>query len=232
MKQSTIQSRTYDKLREKIIKMELKPGKKIIISELMETLGVGRTPLRESLKQLQRQNLIYTIPQSGTFISKIDMVQAMQSRFVRECIEKEIMVELSAKYTEKNIEDLKKILDKQKSEFEQKDISEYHDLDSLFHETCYKIVNKGKIWSWINTYNTHLDRFRWLHLESETFDYNLILKEHEALLEAVIEKNIDEVSYLTINHIRFMLKEQGHILNAHPDYFTEESIKMVNSSLE
>lgn len=227
MEESTIQSRTYERLREKIIKLELKPGQKIVISELMKSLGVGRTPLRESLKQLQRQNLIYTVPQSGTYISKIDMVQAMQSRFIRECIEKEIMVELSAKITDKAIRELKAILDEQKREFEVKDRSKYHDLDNQFHATCYRIVNKSQIWSWINTNNTHLDRFRWLHLEKATFDYNIVLKEHEALLEAVIDKHIDEVKFLTVSHIRFMLKSQTDIFDLYPDYFTEESVRLV-----
>lgn len=227
MEESTIQSRTYERLREKIVKMELKPGQKIVISDLMESLGVGRTPLRESLKQLQRQNLIYTVPQSGTYISKIDMVQAMQSRFIRECIEKEIMVELSAKINDKHIRELEAILDDQRREFELKDRSKYHDLDNQFHETCYRIVSKEQIWSWINTYNTHLDRFRWLHLEKATFDYNLVLKEHEALLEAVMNKNIDEVKFLTVSHIRFMLKSQADIFDLYPNYFTEKSVELV-----
>lgn len=227
MEAFTMQDKTYKILREKIIKMDLKPGYKISINELMDTLDVGRTPLRESLKQLQKQNLIYTVPQSGTFVSKIDMVQAVHSRFVRECIEKEVMVELTAKITNKQIDALKEILDKQREEYELDDISKYHDLDNLFHQTCYIMVGKEQVWNWLTAYNTHLDRFRWLLLESETFDYNMVLKQHEGILEAIINRETDEVKFLIVNHIHFMLKAQSEIIRKHAEYFTEESINLI-----
>lgn len=225
MQNITLQDQTYEKLREMIIKTELYPGQKISESHLMELLDVGRTPIRESLKQLKKQSLIFTFPQSGTYVSKIDMNQAIHSRFVRECVEKEVMVELSANMNKKAEIRLQAILDEQKVEFEQGNISGYHDLDNEFHRTCYELVGKEQIWEWIKEFSVHLDRFRWLHLKDVTFDYNQILEEHEELLSAIKNKKTEEVKYLVVNHIHFMVRSQTNIVEKYPEFFLEETVQ-------
>lgn len=229
MQNITLQDQTYEKLREMIIKTELYPGQKISESDLMELLNVGRTPIRESLKQLKKQSLIFTFPQSGTYVSKIDMNKAVHSRFVRECIEKEVMVELCAKIDDQSQNRLQTVLDAQRVEYEKGNISGYHDLDNEFHKTCYDIVGKGQIWNWINEVSVHLDRFRWLHLKDVTFDYNQILTEHEEILEAIVSRKTEDVKRLIINHIHFMVHSQTNIIEKYPDYFIEEKTPEMNT---
>lgn len=230
MQSLTIQEQTFQRLRRMIIKTELKPGQKISESSLMTILEVGRTPIRESLKQLKKQNLVFTIPQSGTYVSKIDMVQAINARFVRESIEGEVMVEVAAKLTDESEGVLENILEEQKRAFTKKDMTLYYDLDHAFHSTCYKIVGKEQVWTWINQINTHLDRFRWLHLQKKTFDFNTIAKEHEELLKAIRTGNTEEARYLTLSHIHFVLQDQDNIMEEYADFFTEESLQMMGNS--
>lgn len=226
-KSVTSQEETFQKLRRMIITTELKPGQKISESYLMESLEIGRTPIRESLQQLKKQNLIYTIPQSGTYVQQIDLAQAVNARFVRECLECEVMVELTAKLTKETEKQLMNILEKQKSIYHHGDVSEYFDLDNYFHSTCYKIVNKDTIWEWINQFNTHLDRFRWLHLSSQKLDLGVLIGEHEEIFKALKNRNTEEVRYLTTKHLHGMLRAQNLVLSSFPDYFTKKSIDYV-----
>lgn len=71
-----MQTIAYDKLKEMIVTLELKPGEKITLNKVIDTLGIGRTPIREALIKFKDQNLVKVIPQSGTYISKIDLKQA------------------------------------------------------------------------------------------------------------------------------------------------------------
>ena len=64
MQNITLQDQTFEKLQEMIIKTDLYPGQKISESNLVQLLGVGRTPIRESLKQLKKQG-------TGLYISTI-----------------------------------------------------------------------------------------------------------------------------------------------------------------
>lgn len=48
----------YQKLRSKILTLELKPGARLVEEELVRALGAGRTPVREALLLLQGEGLI------------------------------------------------------------------------------------------------------------------------------------------------------------------------------
>lgn len=63
---SSLQSQAYQAIRKQIIYADLEPGRKISEKALEEHLAIGRTPIREALIQLRQQELVYTIPQSGT----------------------------------------------------------------------------------------------------------------------------------------------------------------------
>lgn len=219
MKNITIQDKIYKKLNDMIIKTELYPGQKLSESGLMNLLDVGRTPIRESLKQLKKQSLLYTFPQTGTYVSKINMAHADHSRFFRLHIEIDVMTELCDVIDEKIEYRLQTILDEQKLEFKKGNISRYHDLDDTFHRICYELVNKGQVWTWIRETSKHLDRLRWLHLKNITFDYNQILEEHQNILAAIKAGNKREVKKLINEHIHIMDSSQQHIIDLYPEYF-------------
>ncbi len=48
----------HDKLRSKIISLELKPGSRLVEDEISATMNVGRTPVREALLRLQGEELV------------------------------------------------------------------------------------------------------------------------------------------------------------------------------
>ena len=45
--------RAYETLRDLLITLEIRPGAPIGEDELMDRLGIGRTPLREAVKRLE-----------------------------------------------------------------------------------------------------------------------------------------------------------------------------------
>lgn len=104
---NNLQQQAYESIRKQIIYSELAPGSKISDKVLEEQLAIGRTPIREALIQLRNQELVKTIPQSGTYVSKIDI----RSRYTREKLEKPILQECSAKMTKQDQAKLEKILE-------------------------------------------------------------------------------------------------------------------------
>ena len=63
----------YYCLRELIVTIELAPGSVISEPELMIRLGLGRTPVREALRNLQRERLIEVYPRRGMFVAPINV---------------------------------------------------------------------------------------------------------------------------------------------------------------
>ncbi len=63
----------YLRLRELIVTVELAPGTAISEPELMLRLGLGRTPIREALRTLQRERLVEVFPRRGMIVSAINV---------------------------------------------------------------------------------------------------------------------------------------------------------------
>src|ERR1700744_6795818 len=76
-----------DRLRQAIRTGVLKPGQRLIERELCELTGVGRTSIREALRQLEAEGLVTTIPHRGPSVSTISLDEARQLYAVRALLE-------------------------------------------------------------------------------------------------------------------------------------------------
>lgn len=93
-----LKDKVYKDLQKKIITQEIKQGTKIKEKELLEKYSIGRTPLREIFIQLKADCLIETIPQSGTYVKKLDLRELKEILEIRLPLEK-----LAAKMVPYNI---------------------------------------------------------------------------------------------------------------------------------
>lgn len=170
--------------------------------------------------QLKSDGLVETIPQSGTYITKIDLKDAVDARFVRESIETKIIREAAVKITPSQVVDIESILRKQELLLGNDDF--YHDflkLDNEFHETFYKIVDKDNIWKWIQEISTQLLRFRNLRLLDKQFSWEKLTSDHRKIVDAVTNHDFEEASHLVENHTHLMLDEKEDLMKKFPNYF-------------
>ncbi len=58
-----------------IIRLELAPGDVVREDMLQERLGIGRTPIREALQRLARDQFVTVIPRRGMFVAAIDVAE-------------------------------------------------------------------------------------------------------------------------------------------------------------
>jgi DNA-binding GntR family transcriptional regulator len=84
---ATLRLRVEEKLRGAIASGRFKPGERLIERELCGLLGVGRTSVREALRQLEAEGLILTIPHRGPVVASIGREEARQLYAVRALLE-------------------------------------------------------------------------------------------------------------------------------------------------
>lgn len=65
--------RAYVEIRELIVSLRLAPGSPVSEPELMERLGLGRTPVREALRRLERERLVEVYPRRGIVVSPVEV---------------------------------------------------------------------------------------------------------------------------------------------------------------
>jgi DNA-binding GntR family transcriptional regulator len=69
----TMAERAYTGLRDDIVTLRLPPGAALAEETQLERLEVGRTPLREALKRLERERLVVIYPRRGTFVTEVNL---------------------------------------------------------------------------------------------------------------------------------------------------------------
>ncbi|MEE9255616.1 MAG: GntR family transcriptional regulator, partial [bacterium] len=60
-----------EEIKEAILKGDLQPGDKLVETDLTQSLGVSRTPLREAFRELAAEGYITVVPHKGSYVSTI-----------------------------------------------------------------------------------------------------------------------------------------------------------------
>ncbi|MBB1078683.1 GntR family transcriptional regulator [Limosilactobacillus sp. STM2_1] len=210
----------YDIILKKIIDAEYEPGQKISEKKIEDDLQIGRTPVREALLQLRQDRLINVIPQSGTYISKIDLKDVLDARFVRASVERRIMREAATiKLSTEETADLERIIENQKRTREEDNFPAFLDSDDVFHEYFYKLTNHQRVWDWLKKINIQFNRFRFLRLKVQKLSWQGLIEEHVAIYDAIKANDVNEADRLTANHMHRMLDEEESLIKSFPNYF-------------
>ena len=191
----------YRVLKDNIMTLNLKPGELLSEAELSERLGISRTPIREVLMRLKNEHLIEVKPQTGTYISLIDINMVDQGLFMRYTLEKEVLKEACNGVSDEIIIELEKNLFTQKLIANKSDSAiEFHKLDQEFHELLFRATNKGEIWNCILNMSTHYNRMRLLiELKNEK---KKNIKDHEKYLELIKNKTTEGLDGIIKSHIK------------------------------
>lgn len=68
----------YLALRNQIVRMELRPGQKIDENEIVKSLGVSRTPVREAIIRLSGDKLVNILTNRGAQVAPLDILELSQ----------------------------------------------------------------------------------------------------------------------------------------------------------
>ncbi len=149
--------------------MQLKPGEKISDTEIAEYFNVSRTPVREVLKLLEQQKLIFTYPGRATVIAELALddiesyylpMQTLQCLAVRLAVEKA---------TGEDIKELEALNERFGKMFE--DGSDTESIlmgDRSFHEKILEIAGNEYIEEFCSSLWVHIARLDYLFFRDNT----------------------------------------------------------------
>jgi DNA-binding GntR family transcriptional regulator len=67
-----LSDRIFKIIEKEIVGGAIKPGQRLIETELAENLGTSKSPVREALKRLEGEGIVTLIPRKGYFVRDID----------------------------------------------------------------------------------------------------------------------------------------------------------------
>lgn len=100
----------YDYLYEEIISYRLMPGQAIGEQAVSDLLGISRTPVREALKKLESEELVYQVTSRGTFVKDITAQDVNEIFELRMLLEKTALNSAIIKISNAELDDIEKSL--------------------------------------------------------------------------------------------------------------------------
>lgn len=186
-------SQVYELLRNAIISLQLLPESALNEKDISAQLGISRTPLREAILQLAKENLIKIVPSGGTFVNRIVLREVLQGQLVRDTLEMRV-TRLAARNFQPHFEkEFELALFKQRAAAERKEVDEFFALDNEFHKIICRCAGFGEIWQTIHYSTGQLDRVRRqaFALEQQFF---MVFEEHEQMYHSLRARDEDGVA--------------------------------------
>ncbi len=142
--------RVLDKLREAILSGRFQPGQRLIERELVEQLGVSRTPIREALRKLELEGLVTTLPYKGPVVTRPSLKDARELYQVRAALEGQATALLATRATQEDLERLEAHLRAAEEAVRKGNLQVVLAANNAFHDELAHRCGNGLLESLIN----------------------------------------------------------------------------------
>ena len=190
----------FNTLRQAILKGELAPGERLMEIQLAEKLGVSRTPIREAIRKLELEGLVLMIPRKGAEVAKISEKSLRDVLEVRRSLE-ELAIELACqRMTDEEIEQLGERQNDFKNAINKGNAMNIAETDEAFHDVIYLGTGNDKLVQILNNLREQMYRYRVEYLKEEQ-TRNLLVSEHEELVKAIREGDVQKAQDISFHHL-------------------------------
>jgi DNA-binding GntR family transcriptional regulator len=196
--------KVYESLRQRIIGGELQPGLPINEADFARELSVSKTPVREALRQLERDGLVENVPGRGSAISHIKPQDIREVLEIREILEvgaaKRAAWHHGDDELRRKLEENRKLLAEKMPS--QESVHEWGAWEDL-HLGIVKAVGNQTL---VDMYLGLLDRIHRIRTyygkQFTQRRLHEILSEHTAMLDAIVEGDAERAEQAVQGHLR------------------------------
>jgi DNA-binding GntR family transcriptional regulator len=190
----SLREQVAEQIRIAIIEGRLKPNDHIIEAALTEQLGVSRSPVREALIILERESLVVSIPNRGSFVrafSPEDISALFSMRTTLENFAAELIID---KLTSKDYQALTALVERQKFQIEQGDFKVVRSIDMAFHQYLIDSSQHPHLTRNWQEIVAQIAAVLYLRAEAQPdFDEYLAVKDHQSIISSYIEHDLERV---------------------------------------
>jgi len=200
-----LSQKVYHVLKNAIVRGDLAPNSKLILTEIAKSLGVSNTPIREAINKLVSEGLIKIIPNKGIIVKEINIDDFKESLQVRAFLDGLIGKLASEKITDEEIDEMMGVIREMEYTVKKDDRLNYNDLDIQFHDFLLNITGNNKLKEIYNNLINQSNRFRLRTLKIPD-RMGKSLKEHREIAFKIKERNPDEANRVSQEHIESILR--------------------------
>lgn len=202
----SLSERAYHEIRHMIVRLDLAPGDVIREDELQTTLGLGRTPIREALQRLVRDQFVTVIPRRGMYVSGIDVSELGLLYETRATLEPFAMRLACVRGQQHHWDEMAAALAQARTPSTPDELIA---IDRRCREIVWEAADNRFLTDTLDMLYAQSDRLWHLYL-GDVADLHLMIDEHREILDALQAGDADRAAELIEAHMRAFDEQIRH----------------------
>jgi DNA-binding GntR family transcriptional regulator len=199
----TAQERVEEVLRQAILRGELGPGEPLVLEELSAELGVSRTPIREAMRALSSEGLVDMDSFRSAAVHTPTLEEAREIYDLRLLLDPIAVRRAVERITPEELETAQAI---HETMLGTDDLGEWVDANREFHRVLQQAARSQRLSTIIDSLRNSAAMQVALSLKAESSQVEQANADHEKILQAFRDRNVDAAVRLTEDHLRNTLR--------------------------
>ena len=214
----TIREKVYEYLREGILNGTIKAGDRLVESDLADSIGTSRTPVREALHTLEREGLVESLHRVGYVVRPISELEVSELCEIRLVLEALALRWALHKDSAGLARAMRQNLSRCEQLFAAGDLKAFVEMDEQFHDLISNVADSSRLMEMTNSIRRYMLRYRIRSIYTED-NIRRAIAGHRALLKAIEDGDKKAAQRALGAHIKQSKKDILHF------GFKEKSIR-------
>jgi DNA-binding GntR family transcriptional regulator len=193
----SLSERAYLQIRHMIVRLELAPGDVIREDGLQARLGLGRTPIREALQRLVRDQFVVVLPRRGMYVANVDLADLGLLYETRSILEPYAMRLAAVRGTSAQWDEMAEVL---APACGRSTPDELLAIDRRCRELVWAAADNRFLTDTLDMLYAHSDRLWSLYL-GDMADLHQVIRDHREILGALRDADADRAAALIERHM-------------------------------
>lgn len=198
-----------DRLRNDILSGTFSPGERLVELTLSRDYGVGRAAIRSALVELDKEGLVQREANRGATVRRVPIAEAVQLAEARQALEVLVAGHAASNATAEERRELGQLAERMRTAVSDEDYLGYSELNGLLHRRLPEISG----------HTVAADLIANLRARSSHHQFRLALRpgrpaeslpEHEAVIEAVLDGDVDGARLAMHEHLESVIVALSH----------------------
>ena len=206
----SVSMETYNELKKRIMELYYRPGEILLIQQLINDLGVSRTPVKEALIRLTADNFLENNNDKRFRVKEVSAQTITEVFETRMALEGMAVEKLAATINEGQLSQLKEIIEDTQNACKQGDTLEVLRLDKEFHRHMVEIHGNETLARVLVQLNERIQQIRLMCQTSRHIEE--VAVEHRRIYDALCQRDRALAREKVNEHLRLVSEDMLEML--------------------
>lgn len=192
------------RLRDAIHAREFAPGERLVEDAIARSMGVSRGPVREALKQIEREGLVVTYRNRGTFVARLTREDIDEAYSLRQALERLAVCEACRSATPADLAEMQAILDRVAAQDDEATHSPRaaSEIDIEFHDILYRASRHKRLIRFWELLRPQIQVFLLSRNQSYANFADIFVPRHQPIVDSIRARDETRAMAVIEEHIR------------------------------